>query len=87
MNLVELAKLFKGNALTDEEFTSYLADIEIFEVIESTDELEDSVYFNGDKNSFFEVRMLVYGAGMEVEHGRTYVDFVKKVRQVKNKLS
>lgn len=52
MNLVELAKLFKGNALTDEEFASHLADIEIFEVIESTDELEDSVYFNGDKNSF-----------------------------------
>lgn len=87
MNLVELAKLFKGNALTDEEFASYLADIKIFEVIESTDELEDSVYFNGDKNSFFEVRMLVYGGGIEVERGRAYADFVKKIRQVKNNLS
>lgn len=55
-NLVELCRDFVRKEISLNTFKEELKNIEVFEPIEAEDETEDTVYFNGNKNSWFEVR-------------------------------
>lgn len=79
MNLIEIAKKWKDNLYKDEkELKTDLDKIEIFKPIESKEIIEDSISFNGNGNSFLEVRELVFN-----DDSNKYNEFVMLVKKLK----
>ena len=56
MNLVEVCRDYLNKLITKEELQEKVKEIEIFRPILATNELEESIFFNGNKNSWFEVK-------------------------------
>lgn len=52
--LVELSRDYIREHISKDEFKEAVKEIEIFQPIE--DDVDDTVYYNGNKNSWFEVK-------------------------------